>query len=270
MGHKSKSDNCQAYDPDCGVVAFRSHEHPLSNFYPCKISYRDEDYASLEHAFQVTKAISLGDLEIAENIKAAPNAFFAKKISKQLDKYDTTKWESTNVSIMEELIRIKADTVPEFRDSIIESSSFILAEATSNLFWASGLNPQLPEVTKPKYWPGRNTLGTIIMKVRLDLAKKNVSKCSSEVLDDGVMSPEQASSSLTTPASSPVQPRSLNDELDSSDISPSPVSLQHTKQTSMDKYTVSITQIKRKPSASPESDKDSKKDSKINKSDKDG
>ncbi len=101
FGHRSRASECEAYDPNQHVVAFRSKDHVLSNFYPCELPFRDETFKSLEHAYQHTKAVHLGELDIAENIKNAPTAFQAFKISTQLGSIDDTKeWEEANVHLL--------------------------------------------------------------------------------------------------------------------------------------------------------------------------
>lgn len=261
MGHKARTEECPAYDTNVGVLAFRSHEHPLSNFYPCKIEYKEEEYASLEHAYQVTKAISLGDLEIAESIKNAPNAFFAKRISKQLDHSITSEWENSNIGIMEELVRIKSETVPEFRNALFESAGYMLAEATRNTYWASGLNPEMTEVTKPQYWPGKNVFGSILMKLRQELREQSqVAVDTSTVTTLGGSNTilENSPSGYSSSGDSPLYVSSCRQQTQQ-EHSPTPGG----------KYTVSIThQVKRRPSASPESD--SKKVAKMNRPDENG
>lgn len=192
MGHRSKSEDCPAYATDLDILGFKSYQHVLSNFYPCNITYRDEHFKSAEHAYQYAKAVDMGKLEIAHEIKAADNAFIAKGISRKLPKDQIQQWEKSNCDIMREIIEVKAKTVPEFVTCLRETAAYTLAEATSDLFWGTGLNPELTEVTKPEYWAGKNILGAIIMDVRERIFKSD---------EAGNIGPQQCPTSGVSPNS---------------------------------------------------------------------
>ncbi len=264
FGHKAKSNLCPAYSTDLGIVAFRSHEHPLSNFYPCTIVYRDEEYKSVEHAYQTAKAIHHGDLDLADAIRNAPNAFQAKKISKHLDSGNMITWENSNLEIMEELLRIKADSVPEFKDALQESAGYILAEATRDTFWASGLTPEMTEVTKPEHWPGKNALGAMMMKLRSDLF--GPSPLSDASADMPAAESEKTESESLQKESEKTESETVQNEIQKvSNEKSAPVVAEKQKQSTMDRYTVNIADQatnKRRPSSSPILE--SKKESKIN------
>ena len=169
-GHKVKTPDCPAYSTDLNIVAFKSHEHVLSNFYPAQIQYKNETFSSLEHAYQWSKAMAFGELDIAEAIKLARHAGVAKRISKEsLPQNVSKEWEESNYSIMKELLHAKAKAVPEFGNALKETAGFILAEATSDQIWGTGLPPDLTKVTKPEYWPGKNILGALLMEVKSEI-----------------------------------------------------------------------------------------------------
>ncbi len=287
-GHRTRDYRCEAYDPDQHVVAFRSRDHVLSNFYPCDIPFRDDNFKSLEHAYQYTKAVAMGELDIAWAIKNAPSAFQAFKISTQLGSIDDTKhWEEANIELMRDLVHIKMLNVPEFKDALLESVGFTLAEATNHPLWASGLGPDMTEITKPEFWPGRNMMGVLLMEEQAALVRNN------EVLSQEEEKSEDGDSDGVSDVDEPVITSSANDnhiappsdrnmgaqnlQKDSPVVAPSGNSetavmtpgkdnesqhsmknAQNDKKGPMDKYT---TQTKRKPSSSPESS--TKKDTKM-------
>ena len=55
---------------------------------------------------------------------------------------------------------------------LLSTDEKILAEATFDTFWGCGLTPENAASTHPDYWPGKNWLGSLLMKLRSDLSKK--------------------------------------------------------------------------------------------------
>ena len=172
-GHRPKTDDCPAYDPGMNVLPFRSRFSKLSNFYPCDLQVPEYDivFASVEHYFQWEKAICLGKTDVADQILDAPHAAAAKSIAdshleKEVKKEDT-KW---NVDVakrtMEKALEAKLECCPEFRQTLMDTGDAILAEATSDTFWGSGLLPKVVKTTKPDFWPGKNILGQMLMTLR--------------------------------------------------------------------------------------------------------
>jgi hypothetical protein len=67
---------------------------------------------------------------------------------------------------MSELIESKIANCPEFTLALQETGNKYLAEATPDLFWGSGLNPDLTSCTRPCNFPGKNMLGLLLMEKR--------------------------------------------------------------------------------------------------------
>lgn len=111
--------------------------------------------------------------ELANDIINAEHAGKAKGLSKSIPTEFRQEWERKNTTVMQELINIKSEQVPEFRDALLESDGNYLAESTSDRFWASGLSPDITEKTAPGSWPGLNTLGKILMQVRNNVIVEN-------------------------------------------------------------------------------------------------
>ena len=84
---------------------------------------------------------------------------------------------------MKDLLKSKAENCPHFRDSLIQSGTKILAEATSNTFWATGLDVRTTSMTKPEYWPGSNMLGMMLMDLRDCLLQDQVLPNQSEITE---------------------------------------------------------------------------------------
>jgi ribA/ribD-fused uncharacterized protein len=153
------------------VVAFRGHEHVLSNFHACDVNVNGELHKSTEHAFQLTKALRNGDISAADRIRSASNALQAKRIGDAVK--TTSSWESEKVEVMTTIIEAKFKQVKSFRDTVKKlDPKTTVVEATRDNFWGSGLDEAATLKTRPKAWPGSNKLGKIIKAV----AKKQIKK----------------------------------------------------------------------------------------------
>ena len=63
------------------VGGIYSNFHPLSNFYSSPITFRNQNYKTLEQGYQHTKALVIGDVATAADIMATNNPALAKKLS---------------------------------------------------------------------------------------------------------------------------------------------------------------------------------------------
>ena len=152
--HKEQTANCPMFEP----------HHAKSNFHECEIQYQGNKYPSVEHGYQHTKAISLGCNDIAANILSVKTAGHAKLIAKDIP--DDEAWDIIKLEVMSDLLKIKLESCPDFKETIIQTGDGVLAEATGDLFWASGLSPDLTLCTRPSNYPGRNELGKLLMELK--------------------------------------------------------------------------------------------------------
>ena len=65
---------------------FKGPACELSNMYPCSVIFRGKQYASLEQAYQYTRAHEIGEIQIAGELLVCQDGFQAKILSKELDK----------------------------------------------------------------------------------------------------------------------------------------------------------------------------------------
>jgi len=76
---------------------------------------------------------------------------------------------------MKDVLAVKADQVPEFRQALLQSRGKKLVEAVKNeTYWASGLDTQDTLHTKPEYWFGKNRMGELLMELRAKLQNDEV------------------------------------------------------------------------------------------------
>ena len=163
-GHKEGTAECPNFVPeqDC-VIPFR-YPMVFSNLYACDMQYDGQNFRSLEHAYQFTKAKTSGNMEMAEKIKNAKTGKDAMKIGEEIGEDEA--WDLVKKNVMTSLVNEKVKSCGEFRTALIESDDYILAEATSNTCWACGLFPDTAKATPPEKFPGQNMLGKILMDER--------------------------------------------------------------------------------------------------------
>lgn len=169
-GHTASDGKCPGYVEHQNVVAFSGHENPLSNFYPCEPSLRvfGREHKSAEEAFQAQKAYDIGRDDIAENILNSKHAGAAKAIARdEIPKLHSEKWNQEKADdVMKEILDAKFDQVADFREALLGTGDAILAEATSDIYWACGLTRNQACHTKPSFWKGNNVLGAMLIEIR--------------------------------------------------------------------------------------------------------
>jgi len=171
LGHKSGDACCPAAVDEEKVEPFRSYQNKLSNMSPCDIQYKGQTFKSVGQAYQWAHASERGRLDIGTRIRNAPHAGAAKSIYKQYFTDDEREqWrESQGLTIMAKLVHIKFATNKAHRDVLLSTGEKTLGEATYDTFWGCGLTPHLVSATHPNFWPGKNWLGTILMRERAEL-----------------------------------------------------------------------------------------------------
>ena len=172
-GHRIGNEVCKAL-PSQEIVAFRTYQHPLSNQYLCELQYCGSVFKSIEHAFLWKMAEDFGRHVIADSIRNSKHAGAAQRISREIsDDESRWKWERDNTALMEELLLLKLDQCAAFKESLLENQHKILAVATFNKFWGTGLSIFASENTSPSFWPGQNTLGAMLMEVTVRITSNH-------------------------------------------------------------------------------------------------
>ena len=154
------SANCPAYVENQNLLPFRYDDHVLSNMYLCDIMHNNTSFKSAEHAYQHSKCIAFNKTDIAEKILSASTAREAKLLTENASQNpaDLEAWRRSNVKIMENIIKCKANSCGAFKNMLINSGDKLLAEATIDEFWGAGLTLSQIKNTARKYFKGSNVL----------------------------------------------------------------------------------------------------------------
>ena len=214
-GHRTIDvDQCDSYDPDSVVAAFRSDSHPLSNFYLCTIVNDDITFRSSEHYYQHAFCMHCERPDIAQKVIDAPTAKVAKQIStdlkSQLHPDLLATWFNERVHVMINALKLKWNYSGRFRQALMTTTGLTIAEATQDSFWGVGVAPNLAQQTRPSKFLGANHLGRLLMGLRDEVAHRELASH-----DDHEFNPpvSLASSNATSNnATNEPQPNSSNED----------------------------------------------------------
>ena len=131
----------ETYDPKLGKINIQGANHPLSNFYPCRMKFKNVTYPSEEHAYQHTKATFCSNNHAAAAILQAPNAYVAKSIGNSINKQCTNKqkqnWDLHKLDIMRDILRNKFQQSNHFRTALLATGDKKLTHDLIDPFWGS-------------------------------------------------------------------------------------------------------------------------------------
>ena len=174
LGHNHlETDNCDAFLQSDDVIAFKSPNYVLCNFYADKLFVYERHFTSVEQAYQWKKMQHIGHEAYSREIMLAKTPGRAKQIANRVPYQHLKTWHSIKRDVMREILAAKCEQCPKFKETLLKSEGKRLVEATQDLYWASGLPPILSSSTKPECFPGCNWLGRILEDMRHDITQSN-------------------------------------------------------------------------------------------------
>jgi ribA/ribD-fused uncharacterized protein len=145
------------------IASFR-HDHAyLSNFFQVPIVDHDIIYPSSEHMYQALKTT---DVDTRRKIAAAETASAAKALGQKVAL--RPHWDRLKYMLMEDVLRMKFDQHPTLAVKLAATGTDYLVEGNTwhDQIWGDCLCPQHGGTR------GRNALGIILMRIRLDLQER--------------------------------------------------------------------------------------------------
>lgn len=146
------------------VIGFYPREfYPLDNFSSFKVKWNGYLYSSVEEAFQVARFIGSA-YDLVEKIKKSYSADEAQRIAYANIDRQRKDWNEIELSIMEELLRLKVEQNPYVKRKLLQTKDYVIVEdSPKDSYWGWGFERN-----------GENHLGKIWMKIRDELKGKNV------------------------------------------------------------------------------------------------
>ena len=144
--------------PVPAIVSFRGEHHFLSNFYPAKVSYEDDVYASVEHAYQAAKTEDREWREVIQ--RETTTASEAKRIGGHVLKRPEG-WDTRRLFIMLSLLYQKFGQDTALCKMLLATDNAKLIEGNTwgDTFWGMVKG-------RTAAWEGENHLGKLLMRVR--------------------------------------------------------------------------------------------------------
>ena len=132
----------------------------LSNFYEAPVTYRNLTYGSAEAAFQAQKCLTEEERLPFTEARPGKSKGMGRRVKLRPD------WEQVKVSLMEEIVRAKFTQNQELKQKLLSTGEKRLVEGNTwgDTFWGVDL----------RSGRGENYLGVILMRVRDELAKEEM------------------------------------------------------------------------------------------------
>ena len=132
--------------------------------YRCQIKFQGIWHTSSEQAYQYQRALCI-NTNLAKKIYCS-TGMGAKNLSKKLPAGKQKAWNERHaILVMKELLREKAEQVPEFHRCLVESEGRFLCEATPDPFWGIGVFAKQAAAYSLLELPGQNVLGWLLVQL---------------------------------------------------------------------------------------------------------
>lgn len=126
--------------PQTQGIRFAKGPHdPLSNFYSCQFRHKGMLFRSVEHAYQIQKALfHRGFQHLANRIGACDTAAQAKSIGRQIPSSD--RWNSIKSNVVFDLLQQKWIQIPAFRNELlaVQKKGQTILHPVPDTYWGTG------------------------------------------------------------------------------------------------------------------------------------
>ncbi|HEY3871626.1 MAG TPA: NADAR family protein [Actinocrinis sp.] len=142
----------------------------LSQWWPCRFTVDEVEYASAEHWMMAAKARLFDDPESLPQILAARTPAEAKKLGRLVSGFDEQIWTAQRFDLVVQGNVAKFGQDEALRSFLLSTGNRVLVEASPrDRIWGIGMGAANEAATDPARWRGRNLLGFALMEAREQL-----------------------------------------------------------------------------------------------------
>ena len=148
----------------------------LSNWYPCKITYKEYEFSSSEQLYMYFKAQYFEDIKMMGEIINCESPKAAKEFGKMIKNFNDEEWMLVCDEYMYLAVKNKFKQNPELKNLLIDlgnSKNFVEGSLYDDT-WGVGLDWESIEIENSNNWRGQNAFGKVLDRVRLDLIEKDL------------------------------------------------------------------------------------------------
>ena len=142
----------------------------FSQWFPAPFDQGECHYPTAEHFMMAAKARLFGDEETERRLLEAPSPALAKKLGRQVRRFNEDTWRQRRFELVVEGNLLKFRQNPAMGEILLATGSKVLVEASpTDRIWGIGLGQDDRRAKNPKEWKGLNVLGFALMEVRTQL-----------------------------------------------------------------------------------------------------
>ena len=143
---------------------------PFSQWYKSEFDIDGINFETAEQWMMYQKALTFGDVEIAEQILATNDPKKQKALGRQVKGYDDALWMAVAYDVVSEGNYAKFSQDAALYTLLESTNGKILVEASPlDTRWGIGMAENDEGVDDPANWKGENLLGNAITEVRVHL-----------------------------------------------------------------------------------------------------
>lgn len=139
----------------------------LSNYYPCRLSYKGYVYSSSEAAYQAAKF----EDKTAKQFFSKLTADESRKVAHRITRLQRPDWEQVKYDVMLDVLRAKFTSKYELAKALLDTGDAVLVENTTG--WCDNVWGRC-SCEKCRDLPSQNLLGKALTQVREELRNKGM------------------------------------------------------------------------------------------------